>query len=72
MRLLTRDEAGSGEGGGLGEDCLPGPDVSGGHEAASLARDGGCSDRQTLGQRPVQPQTRLTAQRGRATPGALQ
>ena len=71
MRMLTCDEAGAGEGGGLGEDCLAGPDVSGGHKAAALARGGGRPDRETLGVGAVQPQTRLTTKRGHAAPGAL-
>ena len=58
-RLVTCDEAGTSEGGGLSEDCLPGPDVSGGHEAASLALGRGHSQGQTLGVRPVMTETRL-------------
>ena len=59
--LVTCDEAGAGEGGGLAEDCLSGPDVSGGREAASLVTSRGHPQGQTLGVRPVVTETRLRA-----------
>ena len=69
--LITCDEAGASEGGGLTYDCLPGPDISGGREAASLVTSRGHPQWQTLGVRPVVAETRLRTELSFATPGAL-
>ena len=55
----------------LCEDCLLGPDIARGHEAAPPARDRGYPEGQTLGVRPVKPSTRLATQLGRPAPGTL-